>query len=137
MNRVLDTNAILYLLGGKLVEPLPAGRYFISVISEIELLSYPQLDESAQSKIEGFLSEITLVGLTEAVKKLGIRMRREHQISMAQLRGEPEKTADFETVIQDWITENKPRDSSIRPYRSVMKQLANWLGHSDASRVTR
>jgi integrase len=56
---------------------------------------------------------------------------------MARLRGEPEKTADFETIIQDWITENKPRDSSVRPYRSVMNQLAKWLGHSDASRVMR
>ena len=31
----------------------------------MELLSYPLLDESAQAKIEGFLSEVTVVGLTE------------------------------------------------------------------------
>jgi hypothetical protein len=39
LKRVLDTNAILYLLGGKLAHPLPTGQYFISVISEMELLS--------------------------------------------------------------------------------------------------
>jgi predicted nucleic acid-binding protein len=82
LNRVLDTNAILYLLGGKLLEPLPAGQYFISVISEIELLFYPLLDETAQSRIEGFFSEITIIGLTEAVKKLAIRMRRVHQLKL-------------------------------------------------------
>jgi hypothetical protein len=39
LKRVLDTNAILYFLGGKLAQPLPTGQYFISVISEMELLS--------------------------------------------------------------------------------------------------
>lgn len=82
LRRVLDTNAILYLLGGKLSQPLPAGQYFISVISEIELLSYPLLDESAQSKIENFFSEITIVGLSEPVKKVAIRLRREHQLKL-------------------------------------------------------
>jgi hypothetical protein len=38
LKKVLDTNAILYLLGGKLAQALPAGEYFISVVSEIELL---------------------------------------------------------------------------------------------------
>lgn len=82
MKRVLDTNAILYLLGGKLAEPLPAGQYFISVISEIELLSYPLLDESARSKIEAFLLEVTVIGLSESVKELAIRLRRERQLKL-------------------------------------------------------
>jgi predicted nucleic acid-binding protein len=82
LKRVLDTNAILYLLGGKLAEPLPTSQYFISVISEMELLSYPLLDDSAQSKIEGFLSEITTIGLNESVKKEAILLRREHQLKL-------------------------------------------------------
>ncbi len=40
---LLDTNIVLYFLGGPLVNPLPSGQYFISVITEIELLSYPSL----------------------------------------------------------------------------------------------
>jgi hypothetical protein len=48
----------------------------------MELLSYPLLDEPAQSKIEGFLAEITIVGLSESVKKLAIRLRREHQLKL-------------------------------------------------------
>lgn len=39
----LDTNVVLYFLGGRLVNPLPSGQYFISVITEIELLSYPSI----------------------------------------------------------------------------------------------
>ena len=82
MKRVLDTNAVLYLLGGKLAQSLPVDQYFISVISEIELLSYPFLDESSQTKIEGFLSEVTVVGLTEEVKSLAIRLRRQHSLKL-------------------------------------------------------
>ena len=40
---LLDTNIILYFLGGRLVDPLPTGEYFLSVITEIELLSYPSI----------------------------------------------------------------------------------------------
>jgi predicted nucleic acid-binding protein len=82
LKSVLDTNAILYLLGGRLVESLPRGQYFISVISEMELLSYPLRDKSAQTKIESFLSEITIVGLIEPVKKVAIQLRREHQLKL-------------------------------------------------------
>lgn len=40
---LLDTNVVLYFLGGRLMNPLPSGQYFVSVITEIELLSYPSL----------------------------------------------------------------------------------------------
>jgi len=41
MSIVLDTNAVLYLLAGHLAEPLPQADFYVSVITEIELLSYP------------------------------------------------------------------------------------------------
>jgi hypothetical protein len=34
-----DTNAALFFLGNQLADVLPIGLYYISVISEIELLS--------------------------------------------------------------------------------------------------
>lgn len=52
LNRVLDTNAVLYLLGGRLAEPLPEGRYFASVMTEMELLSYPLLDEAGHGSFQ-------------------------------------------------------------------------------------
>lgn len=82
MKKVLDTNAILYLLGGKLAQALPVGEYFISVISEMELLSYPVLDESEQSKIRNFLSAVTVVDLTEEVKTVAIGLRRQHLLKL-------------------------------------------------------
>ena len=41
---LLDTNIILYVLGGKLPSnELPKGKFIISFINELELLSYPDL----------------------------------------------------------------------------------------------
>ena len=82
MRTVLDTNAILYLLGGRVAESLAVGEYFVSVISEMELLSYPLLDASEQTKIREFLSDVTVVGLTEDVKDRAIALRLTHQLKL-------------------------------------------------------
>ena len=52
---LLDTNAIIYLIGGRLDAPLPAGQYSFSVISEIELLSFPGLSAEDDQKITELL----------------------------------------------------------------------------------
>jgi hypothetical protein len=82
LKRVLDTNAILYLLGGKLAEPLTPALYFVSVISEMELLSYPSLDDAALAQIRSFLSEVTVVELTEEIRELAIGLRRQHTLKL-------------------------------------------------------
>ena len=38
MSIVLDTNAVLYFLAGRLAEPLPQADFYVSVITEIESL---------------------------------------------------------------------------------------------------
>ena len=48
VERLVDTNVALYHLGDRLDEPLPPGQYFISVITEIELLSYPALEDGRE-----------------------------------------------------------------------------------------
>lgn len=40
---LLDTNAVIYLQKELLAEPLPTAEYFISVITEMELLSFAVL----------------------------------------------------------------------------------------------
>lgn len=42
---VLDTNAVIYLQKGLLAEILPEGEYAISVITGMELLSFPGLTD--------------------------------------------------------------------------------------------
>ena len=76
LNYFLDTNIILYLLGGRLAESLPNGQYFTSIIVEMELRSYPSLTEQDEGHILNFLKDITVVDLTEEVKEEAIRIRR-------------------------------------------------------------
>ena len=61
---------------------MPDGDYFVSVITEMELLSYPTLDSAAESQIRSFLSEVTVVGLTRPVIDLAIRLRREQALKL-------------------------------------------------------
>lgn len=82
MRCLLDTNIILYLLGGRLSEPLPEGMYFASVITELELLSYSSLCSEEEEKISQFLKEITVVELNSEIKKKTIIIRRNHKIKL-------------------------------------------------------
>jgi predicted nucleic acid-binding protein len=80
---VLDTNVVLYALSGNLADPLPEGRYFASVISALELLSYPPLEPEEERQIREFLSTVTVVELQDAVKSAAIQLRRKHRLKLA------------------------------------------------------
>lgn len=82
LKTVLDTNAVLYLLGGRLAEDLPEGEYCVSVITEMELLSYPPLDASDSVKIRDFLADVQVVPLTDEIKQLAIELRRKHGLRL-------------------------------------------------------
>ncbi len=82
MNIVLDTNAVLYFLAGRLCEPLPCARYYLSVITEIELLSYPLLRSEDKAEIINFLADVTVVDLTPAIKQATIDLRRQHRLKL-------------------------------------------------------
>jgi hypothetical protein len=79
---VLDTNIILYLLGGRLTEPFPAGAYAISVISELELLAYPGLDSSEEQRVRAFLSDIPITDLTPSVKQHAVDLRKRFSLKL-------------------------------------------------------
>ncbi|NOU21942.1 MAG: type II toxin-antitoxin system VapC family toxin [Methyloglobulus sp.] len=82
MNIVLDTNAVLYFLAGRLVDPLPLADYYISVITEIELLSYPLLNKDEETEIIAFLNDVTVLDLTKDVKKSAIYFRRHYRLKL-------------------------------------------------------
>lgn len=82
MNFVLDTNAAIFLHADRLAEPPPAGRYFLSVISEIELLSFSGLDREQEEALEALLSDLAIVPLDEQVKRVAIDLRRRHRLRL-------------------------------------------------------
>lgn len=79
---LLDTNVVLYFLGGRLLNPLPSGQYFISVVTEIELLSYPSLTPDEEAQIIDFLNKITVVDIDNNIKKLTIAFRKQYRLRL-------------------------------------------------------
>ena len=79
---VLDTNAVIYLQKGLLAEALPVGEYSISVITEMELLSFSELAESQRDWLNRFIAELEVIGIDEEVKRLAIDLRRDHRLKL-------------------------------------------------------
>lgn len=79
---VLDTNILLYWLGDRLENTLPRGTYLVSVISEIELLSYGGLDLIAEQQIREFLSKLVIVGLRDDIKEYTIALRKKYRLKL-------------------------------------------------------
>ncbi len=82
MKRLLDTNAVLYLLGGRLAEALPAGEYFVSVISEMELLSWPLLSSGDEARIRDFLAAVKILGLESNVRDRAVEVRKRYGLKL-------------------------------------------------------
>ncbi|MBN2737019.1 MAG: type II toxin-antitoxin system VapC family toxin [Spirochaetales bacterium] len=80
---ILDTNIILYILGGKLdIESLPDGNFYISIITEIELLSYPSLNKDEELTIKQFLKNIDIIDLNKIIKEKTIELRKKYKIKI-------------------------------------------------------
>ena len=79
---LLDTNAVIYLVSGRLVFPLPEGQYSVSIITEIELLSFSGLSAEEEQKIRELLLLLDRVHLTDAVRDETIRLRRKNRLKL-------------------------------------------------------
>jgi predicted nucleic acid-binding protein len=57
---LLDTNAVLYVLGGDvtLASFLNGKELYLSIISELELLSYKKITQKEVKAMTAFLSEL-------------------------------------------------------------------------------
>ena len=77
---LLDSNAIIYLVGRRVSDPLPDGPYFVSAISEIEVMGFPLLSSADESNLRGFLDVVEVVGLSVEIKDLAILLKRQHRL---------------------------------------------------------
>lgn len=80
---ILDTNVVLYHLGGMLSQPLESKQYLISIITEIELLSYPSIRPSEINAIQNFVNEVTVVELKNLLKAETIALRRKYNLKVS------------------------------------------------------
>ena len=86
---VFDTNAVIFLttrdntIPPDLKDALNEAALFISVISEIELLSKPSLLPDEEENLRAFLTErILIIDLTNDVKKETIELRRNTRLKL-------------------------------------------------------
>ena len=80
----LDTNIILYLLNGSktLAELLNGKQFYISVITELELLSYKYITAKEEQVINDFISECKIITINNAIKKETIKIRKNYSIKL-------------------------------------------------------
>ncbi|MFA5461538.1 MAG: type II toxin-antitoxin system VapC family toxin [Sulfurimonas sp.] len=77
---LLDTNTIIYALNQGL--KLQSGNYLVSVITEIELLSYSNLTKDDETVLKNLLSQFESIELTKSVKEKTIQIRRDTKIKL-------------------------------------------------------
>ena len=78
-----DTNALIYLLSGDSCMKSYLANYIgLSVISEIELLSFPGMTSFEEQQIRSFIKDCTVLFLTENVKNKTIALRRSYKIKL-------------------------------------------------------
>ena len=77
-NLLLDTNTVLYLLGGDdtLAEFLNGKNLYISIISELELLSYKHLTAKDVKILTSFISELQVENISQEIKNASIEIRK-------------------------------------------------------------
>ncbi|MGD1702809.1 PIN domain-containing protein [Dapis sp. BLCC M229] len=54
----------------------------MSIITEIELLSYPSLTPVEEVQIRNFLAQITIVGIESQIKDLAIALRKSYRLKL-------------------------------------------------------
>lgn len=79
---LLDTNTLIYLHNDRLENSLPEGYFAYSVISEIELLSWPEMKSELEHELRGMLAAFRRIDINAAVRETAIRVRREHRLKL-------------------------------------------------------
>ncbi|MEM9933399.1 MAG: type II toxin-antitoxin system VapC family toxin [Bacteroidota bacterium] len=80
----MDTNIILYLLNGdKTLETiLDQKELSISVITELELLSFPEISPVEESSIRNLISGLNVININTDIKDNTIKLRRGYNLKL-------------------------------------------------------
>ena len=81
---VIDTNIALYLLDGDeiLKEYLEDKAFYLSSITELELLGFKGITETEETAIEFFLEECSIVDMNRGIKVITIDLRRNYKLKL-------------------------------------------------------
>ncbi|MBI1767460.1 MAG: type II toxin-antitoxin system VapC family toxin [Bacteroidetes bacterium] len=82
---ILDTNIVIYALQGDkhISDLIDEERLSISFITEIELLSWPQLSELDSKLIRNFIGKCRVIEYSSALKEKVIDVRKKYNLKMS------------------------------------------------------
>jgi predicted nucleic acid-binding protein len=80
----LDTNIVIYFLSGdtSLANLLEKKIIHLSIITRLELLSYPDISNDETIKIENFLNDCITVDLNPSINNEVIRLRKKYRLKL-------------------------------------------------------
>ena len=83
-NILLDMNTVLYFLSGDqtVADFIQEKKLFISIITELELLSYKNLTTKEIKVIRTFLKEIHIENISQKIKEESIKIRRSSNLKL-------------------------------------------------------
>jgi predicted nucleic acid-binding protein len=81
---VVDTSLIINLFNGvSEVQELITGRsLFVSIITEIEVLSFPNITPEDSKLLKDFLSECYIIDIESAIKDITIQIRSQYKVKL-------------------------------------------------------
>jgi predicted nucleic acid-binding protein len=82
IDAILDTNAIIYLQKSILATPLPKGCYAVSVITEIELFSAPNLAPLEIMHLKQLFSALFVIDIDSIIKQKSIEPRKTYNLKI-------------------------------------------------------
>lgn len=77
---VLDTNSLIYALNDQ--AKIPLNHYMVSVITEIELLSYTKITDSEDVMVRDMLNQFEILELTTNIKERTISIRKRLKLKL-------------------------------------------------------
>ncbi len=77
---LLDTNIIIYALKQNAV--LTDCNFIVSIITEMELLSYPKISKSDEENLKSLLSNFEVINITEQIKDKTIELRKTNRLKL-------------------------------------------------------
>lgn len=80
----LDTNILIYLVDGDkaLASLLQGANFYISFITEPELLSYPDLRPEEKREIQQLMNGCTIIEINSAIKNIVIEIRSQYPVKL-------------------------------------------------------
>jgi len=107
---LLDTNTVLYVLAGDLTlaKFLQNKSLYLSIISELELLSFKKLSKIEVSNIRAFLDEMMIINITDEIKRETIALRKTSNLKLPDC-----------IIAATAITLNIPMISSDKQLKSI------------------